>query len=96
MILRESLFHWKFLSTFFINFDPDLTQTQILTLKFTPKLTQILTLKKHQNKTHLSHNLNQPLIVRKMTTNGIPIHAQNNQRHAMASKLQQFFNAGQA
>ena len=31
---------------FFINFDPDLTQTQILTPKLTLKLTQILTLKK--------------------------------------------------
>ena len=31
---------------FFINFDPDLTQTQILTLKLTPKLTQVLILKK--------------------------------------------------
>ena len=29
---------------FFINFDPNLTQTQILTPKLTPKLTQILTL----------------------------------------------------
>ena len=31
---------------FFINFYPDLTQTQILTPKLTLKLTQILTLKK--------------------------------------------------
>ena len=36
---RKALFHRKFLSTFFINSDSNLTQTQMLTLKLSPNRT---------------------------------------------------------
>ena len=48
--LRKALFHRKLLSSFFINSDSNLTQTQMLTLKLVPNQTLILTPKKANEK----------------------------------------------